>query len=352
MAVIVGSTIADLVLRNRHFLDQFTNGVNKRLIEELQLAQKDILERLTRGDLGRGARKHLTSVAAEATDILQNSYGGFEDVILSGLSNAARTEYWSIANAIRSQVGLKKIAENAPLQGIPAQALKNILSDQIGGELLKKWVQKQFSDSDFQIRRVFSQGLIRGQGINKIASELKKQIEISSRGAEVLVRTSIMDVSNKALEQVYGDYPKYILKYRALATLDSRTCPVCAFHDGETHETMEAFNYRYPLHPSCRCLFTPVTKYEQDDTTRPSKVVDSEGNVHLSNVSAKTSYADWFSRQNAEFQKDVLGPARYKIYQEGELELKQFIKTDKILTLNELQDKYGVDLDRFRKGSG
>lgn len=347
------ATVADLILRNKHFLDQFTNGINSRLIGELQEAQKNILEELTSGDLERRRRAHLRAVAAEATDILENAYGNFEDAIVSGLSNAARQEYWSITNAIRSQAGLKEIAKNAPLQGIPAQALKSILTDPVGGKLLRKWIDKQFADADFQITRVLSQGLIRGQGINKMVSELKKQIEISSHGAEVLVRTSIMEASNKALEQVYDDYKEFILKYRALATLDHRTCEVCAAHDGEEHKTMDAFGYRYPLHPSCRCVITPVTKYEQDDTRRPYRITDEKGKlVGYGKVSAKTPYSDWFSQQDAAFQKDVLGTVRYRMYKEGKLELKQFVSNNKLLTLNELQEKYDIDLEKFIKGNG
>ncbi len=346
------ATVADLILRNKHFLDQFTNGINKRLISELQTAQKEILEKLTSGDLGRKARAHLTAVAAEATGILENAYGGFEDTIVSGLSNAARQEYWSIANALRSQAGMEAIAKNAPLQGIPAEALKRILTDPVGGKLLGKWIEKSFSDADFQITRVLSQGLIRGQGINEMVSEMKKVIDISSRGAEVLVRTSVMDASNKALDQVYNDYSDLILKYRALATLDHRTCEVCAVHDGEEHEKLEDFDIRYPAHPSCRCIITPATKYEQDTTKRPFKLIGKHGEVKYGSVSAKTSYSDWFGRQDAEFQKDVLGSVRYKMYKEGELELKQFVSSDRLLTLKELQDKYDVDLDKFRRGNG
>jgi len=346
------ATVADLILKNKHFLDQFTNGINKRLIGELQKAQADILEELTRGDLGIKRRAHLRAVAAEATNILENAYGGFEDTILSGLSNAARQEYWSISNALRSQAGMEEIAKNAPLQGIPTQALKNILTDPVGGKLLKKWVDKQFAEADFQITRVLSQGMIQGQGINKMVSELKKQIEVSSRGAEVLIRTSVMDASNKALEQAYKDHSKLILKYRALATLDHRTCPVCVLHDGEEHKTFDSFTIRYPAHPSCRCIIIPITKYEQDTTMRPYKIIDEDGETKYGKVSAKTSYSEWFNGQDAEFQKSFLGPVRYRMYRDGELELKQFVKSDKVLTLNQLKERYDIDLGKFRKRNG
>jgi len=69
------ATVADIILRNKHFLDQFTNGISSRLIKELQQAQKDILEKLTQGNLNILTRRHYRAVLAETQSIL-NLRGG------------------------------------------------------------------------------------------------------------------------------------------------------------------------------------------------------------------------------------------------------------------------------------
>ena len=68
-----------------------------------------------------------------------------------------------------------------------------------------------------------------------IARNMRGVVDMSRNDARVLARTAVMDASNKALEQVYSDYSKYITGYRWLATLDGRTCLLCAVHDGEFH---------------------------------------------------------------------------------------------------------------------
>ena len=352
------ATVADVILRNKHFLDQFTNGISEQLIKELQQAQKDILEKLTQGNLNVLTRRHYRAVLAETQSILKNTYGSFEDTILSGVSNAARTEYWSIANAIRTQAGLDKIAKAAPLQGIPAVALKEIMAMPTGGGLLSNWIQKSYASATYGIDSVLVQGLIRGQGMYTVASQLRKQIGMSMRGAEVLARTSIMEASNRALDRVYNDYDKYILKYRFLATLDHITCPVCAAHDGETKEKLEDLEIT-PIHPSCRCVRTPVTRFESDETMRPYKVIEKDDwgkkrpkIAEYGKVPAKENYSEWFGRQDAWFQKRWLGPNRYAAYKSGGLDLKNFVRNNQVLTLDKLEEVYDIDLSKFVKGKG
>lgn len=41
-------------------------------------------------------------------------------------------------------------------------------------------------------------------------------------------------------------------------------------------------------------------------------------------VPEKTTYTQWFKKQSPAFQKDVLGPTRYKLYRSGEADLKDF----------------------------
>jgi hypothetical protein len=57
-------------------------------------------------------------------------------------------------------------------------------------------------------------------------------------------------------------------------------------------------------------------------------------------VPAKTTYTEWFERQSAEFQRDVLGPSRFKLYSDSDLTLDKFAGDDyRKLTLKELVRK-------------
>lgn len=98
---------------------------------------------------------------------------------------------------------------------------------------------------------------------------------------------------------------------------------------------------RPPLHVNCRCTLTPVLdeKYAKlmKGATRASK--GAEGGQQ---VSADLSYYDWLKTQPAEFQDDVLGPTRAKLFRDGDMPAWRFaeLNVDKYfapMTLDEMK---------------
>lgn len=227
-------TINDLILKNRHFLEQFENGVTKDVFKQLRQAQFDILKKLESKTMNEITRAHYEAVLAESISVLKERYEEINDVVKNAMSDTAQIEYNTISNAIRTDAGLKAIAENAPLMGLPGEALNSILTNPIGGYTLSNWVSKLESNTLEGIKGSLSRGLILGHGMNDIARDIKNTFGISATQAKVLTRTAIMDASNKALQQCYNDNSQYIETYRFVATLDHRTCLICAKLDGKT----------------------------------------------------------------------------------------------------------------------
>jgi len=99
-----------------------------------------------------------------------------------------------------------------------------------------------------------------------------------------------------------------------------------------------------PLHPGCRCIISAVTRLENlEEIERPAKEWDEkQGKYVYKNVPGSVSYSDWFERQSGDFQKEVLGGTKYALYKEGKVKFEQFsdIKSNKILTVNDLKTKY------------
>jgi hypothetical protein len=50
------------------------------------------------------------------------------------------------------------------------------------------------------------------------------------------------------------------------------------------------------------------------------------------------TYKDWFETLSPEFQKEILGPGRYKLFQGG-MEIMSFATDKRILTLKELAER-------------
>jgi len=72
-------TINDLIIKNRHFLEQFENGVTKDVFEELRKAQFDILKKLESKKMNEITRAHYEAVLAESIAILQSQYEEIND---------------------------------------------------------------------------------------------------------------------------------------------------------------------------------------------------------------------------------------------------------------------------------
>ena len=92
---------------------------------------------------------------------------------------------------------------------------------------------------------------------------------------------------------------------------------------------------RCPLHPRCRCFDSPLTKNWQEllgvdiETTQDRERVDGT-------IPEGMDYPSWFGRQLEDEQKAILGPARYKLWEDGEVELGDFADAQRVLRLDEL----------------
>jgi len=155
------------------------------------------------------------------------------------MSDTAQVEYNSISNAIKTDAGIKAIAENAPLMGLPGEALNSILTNPICGNTLENWISKLEANTLQGIKHNLMSGLILGKGINDISRDIKNTFGMSSAQAKTLTRTAIMDASNKALQQCYNDNSEFIETYRFVATLDHKTCLLCAKLDGKTGDILK-----------------------------------------------------------------------------------------------------------------
>lgn len=66
----------------------------------------------------------------------------------------------------------------------------------------------------------------------------------------------------------------------------------------------------------------------------------SKGATGGKQVSANTTFGPWLRNQPASFQKDYLGPDRYKLFSKGKLSIKGFVDRDgNELTLKQLKKK-------------
>jgi SPP1 gp7 family putative phage head morphogenesis protein len=212
-------------------------------------------------------------------------------------------------------------------------------------------------------------GLLANQTTQQISKQLRGKLNFEETGTlnqikakgglgtvipnnqiDTIIRTSINQVSNTAINSVFKANADMIDRYKYVATLDSRTSAICGRLDGQVFEMGKG--PQPPQHFNCRSTIVPIIKdafldqfgLDQDDLTeglqRPSKTgLSDRGKL----VPANENYAVWLSKQDVATQNKVFGIEKSKIYRE-QLKTKNptdvfrtFVRSDgTTLTLEEL----------------
>ncbi|MDU4943806.1 MAG: minor capsid protein [Mixta calida] len=174
-----------------------------------------------------------------------------------------------------------------------------------------------------------------GETQKQIVSRLTSLGVSHEEQAGSLVRTMTNHVASSARAETLKQNDDILQGHRWISTLDGRTTPVCRARDRQIYPLDGP---KPPAHWGCRSSIVPVLKpeYQREipGSTRPS--VGPDG---VEQVSSRTTYGEWLARQPASFQKEVLGPARYRLFSKGELSIDRFVDDNgKQYTLDQLKE--------------
>ena len=218
-------------------------------------------------------------------------------------------------------------------------------------------------------------GLLTGESTDKIARRLKGRLQfgdfgplsvrqLAQAGGELtsvanhqvmaLVRTSVNQVANASSQQTYEANQSITSRYRYIATLDSRTSPICRALDGQE------FDYGKgpvpPQHFNCRSTTVPLIDYERLGIPRPTSNRLRRPNTTLGPLRSSVkgtvpdgqTYGEWLALQPSKTQKDVLGPEKVPYFNRlvkkyGPTDaIRKFVREDgSELTLEQLRRRYG-----------
>jgi SPP1 gp7 family putative phage head morphogenesis protein len=222
-----------------------------------------------------------------------------------------------------------------------------------GGKLLESFLEDYSAAEIDMITGAIRQGFFEGKTTSQIITNIigtrankytDGLMDMARRNAETITRTSVQHAAMQASLMAMAENKDVLKGYQFIATLDQKTSAVCRSLDGLV--------FRFgkgpvpPLHPRCRSRITPALKNEYDWLNDGATRSSADGYV-----SADTSYYDWLKRQPAEFQDDVIGPARGKLLRNGGLSSQDFARLNlsrnfEPLTLEEMRKKDPV---AFRK---
>lgn len=136
------------------------------------------------------------------------------------------------------------------------------------------------ADMSSQLNRILASGIAAGRAPREIAREISKSVDgINKRRAQVLARTELIMAHAEGQLDSYQEMGIEGIKVLAefLTAGDKRVCPKCNALSGKVFTIAQARGL-IPVHPSCRCAWSPVTN------RRPSKLSKAQQQIVSSRV--------------------------------------------------------------------
>ena len=206
-----------------------------------------------------------------------------------------------------------------------------------------------------QIARRLVGGLDFGQPgtVKQIAAAGGEVTKLANYQIQTIIRTSVNQVQNQASQAVYAANSKVAPKYEYVATLDSRTTPICQRLDGQMFEYNKGPTP--PQHFNCRSTTVPVVDFDglQEKypglEKPPETALDTRPSM-TGRVPQGQAYGDWLLDQKKELQIKTLGnEQRVRFFKtlagkkgsSGQKALRQIIRSDGTeKTLDQIKKEY------------
>jgi SPP1 gp7 family putative phage head morphogenesis protein len=377
------------LLRHQIYILRFSEKLRKKIEALLNAVEQDLEDKIfsrlrgTTGLSSPGQLKRMETLSRIVKNMRLKSWEQVNEVWLEELTALAKAEPATISSIVTT---VSPVIVETVLP--PPRLLETLVkSKPFQGRVMKDWI-KTLRDED--IRRIESSiqiGMVQGESNNDIAKRIvgtaqlrgtEGVTEITRRQAAALTRTAVNFIGNEARSAFFKANEDIIEGEQFVATLDSRTTAVCRANDGKKFKIGEG--PIPPLHFNCRSLRVPVLLGDALGD-RPAKAVtnkqllrefSAKNDINVKSrddlprglkgefdkfsrkrireltgqVPATTSYQTWLKSQSKEFQEDVLGKTKAKLFRDGKLQLDKFVtRNGTELTLSQLAKKHA---DAFR----
>lgn len=187
----------------------------------------------------------------------------------------------------RSMFGLQKqLRIGFTLSEIPETLVKQAVTSQLTFTRSLDFIRSVTTP----MRVALIEGILTGKNSSDIARDVMNVSDKSQWVSKAFARTALTEVSNEAEKKTLEE--SGLKRYRYLATLDERTCPVCGGLDGKVFNLDDArkgVNFP-PMHRNCRCVHTAVLSNELRDKYK-RRARDAEGKSIT--VPQSMTYAEW-----------------------------------------------------------
>jgi len=255
--------LQDALIRHQTFLIRYAGNVRNRMLSVLDRTEEDLSDKI-RSRLANN--KGLTgSVELRRLNSLMES--------IQRIRNPA----WEKANEImKEEMVSLSLAESVSLQGIvelvlpveittsmpTARMLRSIaLARPFQGQILADWAASMEADDLRRIHNAIQLGMTAGEDMATIARRVTGTMsmdfadgvtQMTRHQVQAITRTAVQHVANHSRTAWLLENSDIVTEERFVATLDSRTTPICRANDGKQFPLGKG--PVPPLHYQCRSL--------------------------------------------------------------------------------------------------
>jgi SPP1 gp7 family putative phage head morphogenesis protein len=383
----VNELLLDALIRHQTYLLRYSgslrnrmNGMLARTEDAIGMLIRDKL-RNTVGLTSASNVRRMEALLSTITTLRTSTWTDSNTLLLDEMAELAYQEPIHISGI------LKTVAPVVVETVLPApRLLRAIVTTQpFDGALLKDWAAGLQREDLRRIHGAIQIGMVAGEGSDAIARRVigtnalngtDGVLQMTRRQVEAITRTAVQHVASSARKEFMRENADIMKGEMFVATLDSRTTPVCRATDGKVFAVGKGFHP--PLHIACRSVRVPffdgemlgdrpakasTTKQllrEYTDANKLSRVTKrddlprgTKGDYDewarkrvrelTGQVPRATNYQTWLKSQTNAFQDDILGPTRAKLFRDGNLTLDKFVAADgSELTLSQLASRHAT----------
>lgn len=395
----------DAMLRHQIGILRFDAGLRNRIWKLLDATEADMraqisntLRRNTAGTITAANQRRMERLIRTLRETRVNAWNLVGAAMFDELRDFAASEPLFMQSLMTTiipvELGLA-LPDPARLRAIVSKGA-------FDGETMTQMLSRMKSADVKRIEQGVRIGMVQGETIPQLSRRIVGTVSlggtdgltaVARRNAATIVRTAVNGVGAEARRQFAEENADLAPMQLFMATLDTRTTPVCRKWDGTLHDIETRKSVKgptkgqptpvLPLHPGERSLFGPVVdgevigdrpirEFTKKQLVREYAEENNLGRIPgadrnnlprghkgsfdafarqrmrdlTGQVPATTTYTDFLKRQSASFQNDVLGPTRGRLFRKGGLTLDRFV--DRTGAEIPLRDLAKFDADAFR----
>lgn len=368
----------DASLRHHIGVRRFSSQQVNSILSLIEKSDRSLVRKLRRGVSGVAgkpytpqARERIVALLSSLRKLRAELVGQIQADFMSEMRSFAKHEVAVEIENLKFSIPFELTFAQPNLTSVAAAALARPFAD---GTHLEAWFKGLLVSEQANLEKAIQLGVTQGESIDKIVSRVVGTrsngyrdgvLSMTRRNAEAVVRTGVNHISNFARESVWEANSDILSAVRWVSTLDGRTSAICRARDGQmaplgNHKLpkgtprLDPATARPPAHVNCRSLVVALVEgqsvidkigdrpYVLDSRTRQRRELDFKAEASRRGMTVKQvreqwkqkaigtvpkdeTYGSWLKRQSTEFQNEVLGVTKGKLFRKGGLTLDRFV---------------------------